>query len=158
MPMTGLTDNYLSGRSREAWDTQDRAQSTTQGRPNPAAPAIWRREVRVLEDISCARIERSADVLLKRFEALTGSGAGESLKSLKKDIRRSLYSGTTYVFQNADLPPPNSGSRWVRPSLSCGLGTILRIPCFPRTAGQVVVCQSCHWHLLRRRDRHHNAT
>src|ERR1017187_8037444 len=75
MPMTGLTDNYLSGRSREAWDTQDRAQSTTQGRPNPAAPAIWRREVRVLEDISCARIERSADVLLKRFEALTGSGA-----------------------------------------------------------------------------------
>src|ERR1039458_3093220 len=75
MPMTGLTDNHLSGRSREAWDTQDRAQSTTQGRPNPAAPAIWRREVRVLEDISCARIDRSADVLLKRFEALTGSGA-----------------------------------------------------------------------------------
>src|ERR1017187_8392902 len=72
MPMTGLTDNHLSGRSREAWDTQDRAQSTTQGRPNPAAPAIWRREVRVLEDISCARIERSADVLPKRFEALTG--------------------------------------------------------------------------------------
>src|ERR1017187_8669211 len=73
--MTGLKDNHLSGRSREAWDMQDRAQSTTQGRPNPAAPAIWRLEARVLEDISCARIERSADVLLKRFEALTGSGA-----------------------------------------------------------------------------------